>query len=255
MKTALITGVSSGIGLELAHIFASNNINVILVARSEKTLNELAETLVKKYGIKAQVFVKDLTIEANVKSLFDELANQQIDYLVNNAGFGTFAPFSETKWETSAQMIALNITTLTYLTRLFLPQMIANKSGKILNIASVAAFLPGPYMAVYYATKAYVLHFSEAIAQELKNTGVTVTTLCPGPTESQFMDVSGMAESKLIKGKKLPTSNQVAEYGYDAMMRGQHVAVHGLANYILSLLPRFFPRRITSWMVGLIQKK
>jgi short-subunit dehydrogenase len=133
--------------------------------------------------------------------------------------------------------------------------MIERGSGKILNVASVAGFLPGPNMAVYYATKAFVLHFSEAIAQELKGTGVTVTALCPGPTESQFMDVSGMAETKLVKGRKLPTSKQVAEYGYQAMMRGQHVAVHGWGNFILSVLPRLFPRRLTTWVVSLIQKR
>jgi hypothetical protein len=147
-------------------------------------------------------------------------------------------------------MITVNITALTQLTRLFLPQMLARKTGKIMQVASTAAFQPGPLMAVYYATKAYVLHFSEALSNELENTGITVTALCPGATASNFQQVADMENSKLVKGKRLPTSAQVANYGFKAMMNGKVVAVHGLNNYLLALSVRLAPR---SWVVKLVR--
>lgn len=254
MKTALITGASSGIGLELAHIFAAHKTNLVLVARNQAQLQILAQELQQKYDVQVMVCVKDLSKTNQVNELITELNNTQISYLINNAGFGEFGAFNETIWQKNEDQIAVNITTLTHLTHALLAKMVAQKFGKILNVASVAGFLPGPNMAVYYATKAYVLHFSEAIACELKNTGVTVTALCPGPTASAFMERSGMGASKLIKGRTLPTAKQVAEYGYKAMMRGQHVAVHGWGNFVLAILPRLFPRRLTTWVVSLIQK-
>lgn len=254
MKTALITGASSGIGLELAHIFAAHKTNLVLVARNQTQLQLLAQELQQKYDVQVMVCVKDLSKTNQVNELITELNNTPISYLINNAGFGEFGAFNETTWQKNEDQIAVNITTLTHLTHALLPKMVAQKFGKILNVASVAGFLPGPNMAVYYATKAYVLHFSEAIAYELKNTGVTVTALCPGPTASAFMERSGMGASKLIKGRTLPTAKQVAEYGYKAMMRGQHVAVHGWGNFVLAVLPRLFPRRLTTWVVSLIQK-
>jgi len=148
-------------------------------------------------------------------------------------------------------MINVNITALTYLTRLFLPQMVKNGFGKIMNVASTAAFQPGPTMSVYYATKAYVLHFSEAIGNELEGTGVTVTALCPGATTSGFQAAANLGESKLVKGKKLPTSKDVAEYGYRAMMKGKAVAIHGFGNWLLAQSPRFAPR---SWVVKVARK-
>jgi short-subunit dehydrogenase len=254
MRTALITGASSGIGLELAHVLADEKSDLILVARNKEKLITLAEELKRNNAINVKVIAKDLSKPEDVAALIDEVKNDNIQYLINNAGFGYFGTYHECDWKTTQDMMELNMTTLAHLTHSLLPKMIERGTGKILNVASVAGFLPGPNMAVYYATKAFVLHFSEAIAQELKGTGVTVTALCPGPTESQFMDVSGMAQSKLVKGRKLPTSKQVAEYGFQAMMRGQHVAVHGWDNFILSVLPRLFPRRLTAWVVGLIQK-
>jgi len=255
MRTALITGASSGIGLELAHVLADEKSDLILVARNKEKLLALAEELKRYNDINIKVIAKDLSIPEEVKNLIDEVQNENIQYLINNAGFGYFGAYHKCNWKTTQDMMELNMITLAHLTHSFLPKMLERGSGKILNVASVAGFLPGPNMAVYYATKAFVLHFSEAIAQELKGTGVTVTALCPGPTESQFMDVSGMAETKLVKGRKLPTSKQVAEYGYQAMMRGQHVAIHGWGNFILSVLPRLFPRRLTTWVVSLIQNK
>jgi uncharacterized protein len=256
MATALITGASSGIGLELVKIFAANKINLVLVARSEGKLNELANEA-KQQGVTVQVLAKDLSSYNTSNEIFDWCAKQniQIDYLVNNAGIGYFGFFYDSDWKKQEQIINLNITALTQLTHLFLPGMVQRKNGKVLNVASTAAFQPGPTMSVYYATKAYVLHFSEAIANELENTGVTVTALCPGPTESGFQSAAAMEQSKLVKGKKLPTSKQVAEYGYAAMMKGKKVAIHGIMNYLLANSVRFSPREMVLKMVRSIQDK
>jgi short-subunit dehydrogenase len=257
MRTALITGASSGIGLELAKIFAQHHIALVLVARSEDKLNELANDLKNQYNIPVLVIAKDLSDYNNSKTLFDQCDQQniQIDYLINNAGFGDFGLFAESDWNKQLQMINVNITSLTYLTRLFLPGMIERKYGKIMNVASTAAFQPGPTMSVYYATKAYVLHFSEAIANELKGTGVTVTALCPGATQSGFQSAANMHESKMIKGKKLPSSDAVAKYGYKAMMKGKAVAIHGLGNYLLANSVRLAPRSVVVKIARYIQDK
>jgi uncharacterized protein len=256
MQTALITGASSGIGLELAKIFADNKINLVLVARSEGKLNELATELRGK-GIIVHVVAKDLGNYNTAKEIFDWCQQQGItvDYLVNNAGFGDFGFFYESDWSKQEQMINLNMTALTYLTRLFLPGMVQRAAGKILNVASTAAFQPGPTMSVYYATKAYVLHFSEAIANELEGKGVTVTALCPGATESGFQTAAAMEESKLVKGKKLPTSAEVAAYGYKAMIKGKKVAVHGFMNKLLVSSIRFTPRNLVLKIVRKMQDK
>jgi uncharacterized protein len=256
MATALITGASSGIGFELAKIFAANKVNLVLVARSEDKLNELAGEL-KPLGISVQVLVRDLSNYNTAKEIFDWCGRQniKIDYLVNNAGVGDFGFFYESDWKKQEQIINLNITALTYLTHLFLPDMVKRKNGRVLNVASTAAFQPGPTMSVYYATKAFVLHFSEAVANELENTGVTVTALCPGATESGFQSAATMEESKLVKGKKLPTSKEVAEYGYTAMMKGKKVAIHGMMNYLMANAVRFSPRAVVLKMVRGIQDK
>ena len=256
MKTALITGASGGIGLELAKIFAKNKIDTILVARDEIKLVSLAEEL-KQQGISARVLPKDLSNYHTAKEAFDfcEQNNIRVDYLINNAGFGDFGFFAESDWKKQEQMINLNITALTYLTRLFLPGMVERKSGKIMNVASTAAFQPGPTMSVYYATKAYVLHFSEAISNELEGTGVTVTALCPGATQSGFQKAAAMEESKLVKGKKLPTSKEVAEYGYKAMMTGKAVAIHGLKGKLLVFGARFSPRFLVLKIARYLQDK
>ncbi|MGZ5283617.1 MAG: SDR family NAD(P)-dependent oxidoreductase, partial [Bacteroidia bacterium] len=179
----------------------------------------------------------------------------QINYLVNNAGFGLYGKFHETDWKTEAQMIQLNITALTQLTKLFLPDMIYAGKGRILNVASVAAFVPGPYMAVYYATKAYVLSFSEAIAAELKDTNITVTALCPGPTETGFEAAANLEESKLFRGKKLPNATEVAKYGYRAMQKGKTVAIHGWDNKLLMFSVRFAPRSLVRKAVKWMSEK
>jgi len=251
-KTALITGASSGIGLELARIFAREKLNLVLVARSGEKLHELAIEL-KNENIKVTVVAADLADARATGNIFRTLEQQNIsiDFLVNNAGFGDFGFFIEADWLKMERMINVNITALTYLTRLFLPAMVKNGFGRIMNVASTAAFQPGPTMSVYYATKAYVLHFSEAIGNELEGTGVTVTALCPGATESGFQSVAGMEESKLVKGRKLPTAREVAEYGYKSMMKGKAVAIPGVFNYLLAQAPRFSPR---SWVVKVARK-
>ena len=191
------------------------------------------------------------------QEIFDETSKQQIhiDYLINNAGFGDFGMFVETDWNKEAQMIQLNITALTQLTKLYLKEMVKRGSGKIMNVASTAAFQSGPTMAVYYATKAYVLSFSEAIDNEVRDKGVTVTALCPGATESGFQAAAAMEESNLVKGRKLPTSKEVAEYGYESMMKGRTVAIHGFMNYLLANSVRFIPRAMVVKVTRKLQDK
>lgn len=253
-KRVLITGASSGIGLELAKIFAKNSFDLVVVARSKNKLEELKLNLEKEFKISVLVIDQDLADPTSPKALFDKLKNQKIDILVNNAGFGDFGMFHKLSWEKSKEMIQVNITALTELTHLFLNEFIKHKSGKILNVASTAAFQPGPLMAVYYATKAYVLHFSEAISEELKNTGVTVTALCPGPTTSGFQKAASIENTKLVKGRNLPTSKEVAEYGYKALMEGQTVAIHGLFNKVGVGMVRLSPRGIVRRLVKKIQE-
>ena len=247
-KTALITGASSGIGLELAHIFASKGDNLVLVARSKEKLEVLKQELEKQYGISVYIIVKDLSEINSSKLIFEEVQNQKIriDYLINNAGFGDFGVFTECDWDKQLEMIQLNVIALTFLTHLFLSEMIKNKCGKILNVASTAAFQPGPTMSIYFATKAFVLSFSEAIASELKNTGVTVTILCPGATATGFKAAAALEESNLFKGNQIATSKEVAEFGYKKMMNGNTVVIHGLINNILVQSVRFAPRSIVT---------
>jgi uncharacterized protein len=246
-QTALITGASSGIGFALAHVFARHKHNLILVARSEDKLQNLSQELSKKYGVQATVFSCDLTDKAARQQLFDQVQqnNLSVDVLVNNAGYGDYGEFVHSEWEKIEGMILLNVLATTHLTRLFLPAMVSKGAGKILNVASTAAFQPGPMMAVYFATKAYVLSFSEAIAAETEDAGITVSTLCPGPTQSSFIGLANMDKMALANKKSLnslPTADAVAEFGYDALQKGQVVAVHGLQNKLLTFSTRLVPR-------------
>ena len=256
-KTALITGATSGIGYELAYIHAKQGGNVVLVARSKDKLEQIKKDLENKYKIDVYIIEKDLSIKDSAKDVFDELIknNITIDYLINNAGFGDYGFFNDSDWGKLERMINLNITALTQLTKLFLKDMIKRRDGKIMNVASTAAFQSGPTMAVYYATKAYVLSFSEAINNEVKNSRVTVTTLCPGATQSGFQEAASLQESRLVKGRKLPTSKEVAEYGYNAMLKGKSVAIHGIVNYLLANSVRFFPRSAVVKITRFIQDK
>lgn len=248
--TALITGASSGIGLELARVFARNKYNLVLVARRAEKLADLAQEL---SGVNVRVIVQDLALPEAPQAVFDELKadNVQIDVLVNNAGVGDFGFFHERTWQKQVQMLDLNMRALTEMCYLFGGEMVKRKSGKIMNVASTAAFQPGPLMSVYCATKHYVLAFSEGIAEEWKDFGVVVSALCPGATESGFQDAADLGESKLVKNKKLPTSREVAEYGYKALMARKVVAIHGWGNAFLANTVPFMPR---SWVRKIARK-
>jgi short-subunit dehydrogenase len=253
----LITGASSGIGLEFAKICAQNKQNLILVARSKSQLETLAEDLRKTYAVDIVVIPMDLANPASPKQLFDEVNAREVavNVLINNAGFGDHGVFAQSEWLKQQEMIQLNITSLTELTHLFLPRMIANQNGKILNVASTAAFQPGPLMAVYYATKAFVLSFSEALGDELKGTGVTVTALCPGPTTSGFQKAANMGNIPLFKVLSPPTSRDVAEYGFAALNKGKAVAIHGAINKIVVQSLRVTPRKLVLKIVRSLQEK
>jgi uncharacterized protein len=243
-NTALITGASNGIGLELARIHASKGGDLVLVARNKSKLDELKNELEKQFKVAVYTIGKDLSATNSAQEVYDETNKQniQIDYLINNAGFGDFGMFAERDWNKELQMINLNITTLTLFTKLYLQDMIKRGSGKIMNVASTASFQPGPMMAVYCATKAYVLSFTEAVSNEVSDKGISITALCPGPTETGFKAEAAMDESQLFKGKKLSTGKEVAEYGYASMMKGKTVAIHGILNYLLANSIRFAPR-------------
>jgi uncharacterized protein len=256
-KTALITGASNGIGYELAKVHAENGDNLVLVARNKSKLDELKKELEDKYKIEVYTIGKDLSVANSAKEVYDEL-NQgsiSIDYLINNAGFGDYGLFAGSDWSKQEQMINLNITTLVHFTRLYLPDMIKRGSGKIMNLASTASFQPGPTMSVYFASKAFVLNFSEAINNEVRENGITVTALCPGATHSGFQAAASMQDSKLFEGNNFPTSREVAEYGYKAMMKGKAVAIHGLKNTILANSIRFIPRSLAVKAARKIQEK
>ena len=257
MATALITGASNGIGLELAKVHASKGGDLVLVARNVAKLNELKAELEKQYKVKVYTIGKDLSAPNAALEVYNETKQQniQIDYLINNAGFGDFGMFVDLDWNKQLQMINLNITTLTHFTHLYLQDMVKRKSGKIMNVASTAAFQSGPTMAVYFATKAYVLSFSEAIDNEVSDKGITVTALCPGATESGFQAAAAMEESALVKGKKLPTSQEVAIYGYGAMLKGKTVAIHGFMNALMANSVRFAPRAIVVKLTRKLQDK
>lgn len=251
--TALITGASSGIGMALAKVFASKGHDLIIVARNSQALELLRAELTAQYAINVKVFQKDLSELNAAQALYADIKQSglTVDYLINNAGFGDFGMFAETNWDKNQQMLALNIVALTQLTHLVLKDMSAKQQGRIMNVASTAAFQACPKMAVYAATKAYVMSFTEAINNEYKSFGVTATALCPGPTESGFMDAASMHNSAAFKGKKLPSSMDVAVYAYKAMMKGKSVAIHGAINAILANAGRFIPR---DWVTAITRK-
>jgi len=254
---ALITGASSGIGNALARLFAKGLIDLVLVARREETLLNLKHELESQYSITVHVLAEDLSDPDAPERIFKytEEKNIFIEYLVNNAGFGLFGFFIDTDWQKEEQMLQVNISALTALTKFYGRKMGEKQYGRILNIASTAAFQPGPLMSVYYATKHYVLAFSEAIANELKDKQVTVTTLCPGPTASEFQSTANAEDSKLFKNKKLPTAEEVARYGYKMMMKGKTLAIHGGVNKLMATGVRFLPRKWVTQIVRIISEK
>ncbi|MEH2202685.1 MAG: SDR family oxidoreductase [Nostoc sp.] len=250
-RTALITGAASGIGYQLTQIFARHNYNLVLVDKNEQKLIEIVDEFPQKFGIFVKIFVKDLSIPTSPEEIFTELqqASIKIDVLVNNAGFGTYGAFSETDLSTELKMLQVNMVSLTHLTKLFLKDMVEQNYGKILNVASAAAFQPGPLMAVYFATKAYVLSFSEAIANELEGTGVNVTVLCPGPTASEFQQNAAMEDSKIANVNRMMDTETVARIGYRGLMKNKTVVVPGMRNKILTESVRFTPRNLVTKVV------
>lgn len=255
-NTALITGASSGIGEELAKIHAEYKGNLVIVARSENKLNELKQALETKYGIQVTVIAKDLTNPSAPKEIADELALKgiQIDYLINNAGFGGQGKFHERPWEQDQAMIQLNIVALTALTRLFLPGMVERKSGKVLNVSSTASLMPGPLQAVYFATKAFVTSFSNAIYEELRGTNVTVTALLPGATESDFAKTSGLEDTDLFS--KTASARSVALAGYNAMLQGKLNKIAGVSfgqRIMMAFIP-FSPKKMVLKQVRKMQE-
>ncbi|HVF84798.1 MAG TPA: SDR family oxidoreductase [Abditibacteriaceae bacterium] len=252
--TALVTGASSGIGLELANCLARGGYDLVLVARNREKLKEVANTLSRRHNNRVLILVKDLSRPAAPQKIFEELqrANVQIDVLVNNAGLGAYGHFAEADVDRMLSVMQVNMAALTHLTRLFLPQMIERGRGRVLNVASTAAFQPGPLMAVYFASKAYVLSLSEALSNEVKGSGVSITCLCPGPTQSDFQNRAQMSNSKLSENN-LMSASQVANIGCRAMMRGQTLVIPGNNNAFWAWFTRLLPRSATPKIVRRVQ--
>jgi len=227
------------------------------VARSTSKLTELGAALQKEHGTTVHVITADLAVAEGPKQVADELerGGLAVSVLINNAGYAAYGPFAETDLHDELRMVQLNVTSLMHLTKLMLPGMLSRKDGKIMNVASTAAFQPGPLMAVYYATKAFVLSFSEALVNELEGTGVTVTALCPGPTKSGFQARAKMEDSKLVRGKEIMDSATVAKVGYEAMMAGKAVVVPGAMNKIMAASVRFLPRGMVRNLVRSAQER
>lgn len=252
----LITGASGGIGHDLAVEFARHGHSLTLVARSERKLEELARRLSEEHQVSVDVIAMDLAAPDAAQRLIHEVDahGHMVDILVNNAGFATYGPFVEIEAEKEHQMLMLNMVTLTDLTKGYLPEMVKRRSGKILNVASTAAFQPGPLMAAYYASKAYVLHLSEAIAEEVDGTGVTVSTLCPGPVETGFQERAEMEDSKLVQ-QGLQKSEEVARIAYEGLMQGRRVIYTRFSQKLLAFSTRFAPRSVLLKVVKKAQEK
>jgi hypothetical protein len=256
-QTALVTGASSGIGLALARRLAAGGFDLVLTARSADRLEALARELAERHGARVRVIPRDLARPEAPAAIAGELASAgiDVDLLVNNAGYGSYGPFAETDLADELAMLQLNVVALTHLTKLFLKPMLARRRGRILNVASTAAFQPGPLMAVYYASKAYVLSFTEALAEELRGSGVTATALCPGPTTSGFQERAAMESSRLVSGRLMMTSEEVAEAGYRGLLAGRRIIIPGWRNRLLAQSARVTPRRVITAVVRRMQEQ
>jgi short-subunit dehydrogenase len=254
-ETVLVTGASSGIGLELAKCFAADKSNLILVARNTQALENLAAQLRRDHGVEVQVLTSDLVKPESPQKTFDEVKGRglAVDVLVNNAGFGLHGSFVELPLARQLEIIHLNITTLVALTGLFLPDMVKRGRGGIFNVGSVAGFVAGPNMAVYYASKAFVLSFSDALFEELRGTGVTVSNLCPGPTETNFSQTARSYQTRQIQVSKMPAAT-VAAAGYRAFRAGRCTSVPGLGNKLLVGLTKTLPRAASRRFVARYNK-
>jgi short-subunit dehydrogenase len=246
-QTALITGASTGLGAEFARLFARDKYNLVLVARTGPKLVQLADELRQQHGITVKTIPLDLGLPQASQNLFEETqrAGIRVDILVNNAGYGRSGNFADIPLEESYGQIQLNITALTLLTRLYLGPMLERRSGKIMNVASTAAFQPGPRMAVYYATKAYVLSFSEALADELRKTGIRVTCFCPGATLTEFQKRAETENSRLFRFAAMDAKT-VAEDGYRALTASKTLAISGFKNWLVAESVRFAPRKMVT---------
>ncbi|WP_425077547.1 SDR family NAD(P)-dependent oxidoreductase [Psychroserpens sp. S379A] len=255
IKTALVTGAASGLGFELASLLAKDAYQLILIDIDSEKLKQAKESILSTYQTKISLMVKDLCSVNIAQEIYNEIEGVKIDVVINNAGFGLFGTFYNTDWERESNMLHLHILTTTHLLKLILPDMVKRGSGKILNVSSLAAFQPGPLMALYYASKAYLLSFSQAISNELKGTGVTVTVLCPGPTKTSFQGVvsQGCSDNKITFNMACPKA--VAAYGYKTMHNGRVVAIPGMLNKFLSILPRMLTRNRATKIVRHIQDK
>jgi uncharacterized protein len=253
-ETVLITGASSGIGRELARQFAGDGADLVLIARGEGGLRELAGELAAGYGVEAQVVPADLSRSACPDEIVDTLAQRHIDVdvLVNNAGFGAHGPVAGIGVQRQLEMIEVNVAALTRLTALLLPGMLERRRGAILNVASTAGFLPGPNSAVYYATKAYVLSFTEALAEEVRGSGVRVTCLAPGPTGTGFAARAGAEGSRLFR-RGVMDASRVARVGHDGLRRGKTLVIPGLRNRALAFSVRLSPRALVTKVAGYMQ--
>jgi short-subunit dehydrogenase len=250
-KTALVTGASAGLGAEFTKLFAANGHDVVLVARRRDKLETLAREIEKQHGVRATVLAEDLTVAGAAERIEKALADRgiPIEFLVNNAGFATTGPFADADLGRELAMVTVNVTTLVHLTRLLLPAMIARKSGRILNIGSTAGFVPGPFMASYYASKAFVNSFTQALGYELRGTGVTATASCPGATATEFAAVAGTARSRLFQGAVMGAP-EVAAHAYRAMMAGHPMAIPGIKNKLQIESLRLAPRSMTIAMAA-----
>jgi len=242
---ALITGASAGIGMELARIHAARGGDLILTARRLERLEALKAELEGKHGIRVITIQKDLAAADAAEELVREIESHDVtvDFLINNAGFGGYGPFHERLLERDKEMISVNVVAVVALTRLFLPAMIARNRGRILNVASMGAFVPGPFHSVYYASKAFVLSFSQAIANETAKTGVTVTALCPGATATEFAGVAGLEKSWVFQ-RKIPDGAEIAAAGYEAMLAGKRILIPGTVNKLKILVKTLLPRKV-----------
>jgi uncharacterized protein len=239
--TALVTGASAGLGAEFAKLCAASGYDVVLVARSAARLTELAGDVAQTYHVHARPLAIDLADPVAPPQIFELLRSAPIDILINNAGFGVRGPYAETDWARESSLIQVNMVALAHLTKLFLPAMMRRRTGCILNIASTAAFVPGPFMAIYYASKAFVLSFSEALSNEVQGTGVTVTVLCPGATRTEFAQAAGITDTPLFRAPTMG-AEEVARIGYDAMMAGKSSVIAGARNRWMIRGTRLVPR-------------
>ena len=251
---ALVTGGSAGIGLDLAKVFAANKFNLVLVARNEARLKQVAEELRAKHGIETKILVSDLSLPNAPKEIFDALRDTPVSVLVNNAGFGWRGAFAEGDLQrTALDMMHVNMDSLVALTRLFVAPMLARKQGRIMNVASTAAFQPGPFSNIYFATKAFVFSFSVALSEELAGTGVTATVLCPGPTRTEFFERAGMTNYR--QDSVMMDSSVVARIGYQGLMRGKRVVTPGFLNKLSSTLAKFVPAQFAARVVRKVNGK